>query len=172
MSINFDDLKVQGIKFNYYFICKRKSWLFDKGICMEENSDRVLHGKIVHENSYNKFPSKEKLIDDMIKIDVLEDDNIKEVKISSKMKKSDRMQLLYYLYYLKQLGINKTGTLNYVKEKKVEKVYLTKDDEIEIEKILLEIKRLLLEKKPPKIVKLPYCKKCAYYEFCYIKEEE
>ena len=49
------------------------------------------------------------------------------------MQSSDRMQLLYYLYYLKQFGINKTGTLNYVKEKKVEHVNLTEEYEKEIE---------------------------------------
>ncbi|MCE0572950.1 CRISPR-associated protein Cas4 [Clostridioides difficile] len=24
---------------------------------------------------------------------------------------------------------------------------------------------------PPKIEKKPYCTKCAYYEFCFVKEE-
>lgn len=40
MEFDFESLKVQGIKFNYYFICKRKLWLFDKGITMENNSDK------------------------------------------------------------------------------------------------------------------------------------
>ena len=34
------------------------------------------------------------------------------------MKKADEMQLYYYIYYLKKLGINKKGMINYVKEKK------------------------------------------------------
>lgn len=171
MEFNFEDLKVQGIKFNYYFICKRKLWLFDKGICMENNSERVLQGKIVHENSYSsKEKFKEKLIDNMIKIDLIEDDKIKEVKISSKMKESDKMQLMYYLFYLKNLGIKKQGTINYVKEKKIEKVDLTDQEEEKIKDTLIKIKTILDLKKPPKVQKLPYCKKCAYYEFCYIKE--
>ncbi|WP_286317289.1 Dna2/Cas4 domain-containing protein, partial [Romboutsia ilealis] len=51
MSIDIEDLKVQGVKINYYYICKRKLWLFSKGITMEQNSSRVESGKIVHENS-------------------------------------------------------------------------------------------------------------------------
>ena len=47
------------------------------------------------------------------------------------MSKSARMQLLYYLYYLKQKGIQKTGIINYVKEKKIEKVKLTRKNEKE-----------------------------------------
>ncbi|MGL4740815.1 MAG: Dna2/Cas4 domain-containing protein [Sarcina sp.] len=100
MEFNFENLKVQGVKFNYYFICKRKLWLFSNGITMEENSERVTLGKLIHENSYKKKGNnKEKLIDNMIKLDILDKKNISEVKITSKMEESDRYQLLYYLYY-------------------------------------------------------------------------
>lgn len=170
MDFNFEDLKVQGTKFNYYFICKRKLWLFDRGISMECNSDRVLQGKVTHDNSYNKAKHKEKLVDNMIRLDIVEDDNVKEVKISSKMKESDRMQILYYLFYLKQLRIEKKGTINYVKEKKIEEVELDEKSEEKIKETLINIKALLEEKYPPKVIKLPYCKKCAYYEYCYVKE--
>lgn len=173
MEYNFDDFKVQGTKFNYYFVCKRKLWLFSKGIAMEEENDRVQQGKITHEYAYkNKEDKKEKLIDGLIKIDILEKEDIREVKLSSKMRDSDRMQLLYYLYYLKQLGIIKRGTLNYVKERRVEEVVLTIQDEKQIEEVLKDIKDILKLKYPPKVVKLPYCKKCAYYEYCYVKEIE
>lgn len=86
------------------------------------------------------------------------------------MEKSDKMQLLYYLFYLKQLGIEKKGTINYVKEKRVDEVVLTKDDEEEIKQTLVKIKNILAQDKPPALAKLPYCKKCSYYEFCYVKE--
>lgn len=171
MEFNFEDFKVQGTKFNYYYICKRKLWLFSKGICMEGSNDRVQQGKITHEDSYkSKEVDKEKLIDGIIKIDILEKESVREVKLTSKMQSSDRMQLLYYLYYLKQLGINKTGTLNYVKEKKVEHVNLTEEYEKEIENTLVDINKILRLKLPPKIEKYSICNKCSYYEFCYVKE--
>ena len=52
VPIDLEVLKVQGVKINYYYVCKRKLWLFSKGITMEQNSSRVLSGKIVHEDSY------------------------------------------------------------------------------------------------------------------------
>lgn len=88
------------------------------------------------------------------------------------MKTSDRMQILYYLFYLKQMGINKKGTINYVKEKKIEEVELTGESEKIIKETLIKINNLLKERKPPMVEKLPYCKKCAYYEFCYVEENE
>lgn len=172
MSIDIENLKISGIKMDYYFICKRKLWLFDKGISMESDNDRVIQGKVVHEESYKKQKSKEVLIDNLIRLDIIDKNYVKEVKISSTMKKADKMQLLYYLYYLKSIGINRKGTLNYVKEKLVEEVELTKEDEMLIEEVLKEIDMLCKQKYPPKIENYPYCKKCAYYEYCYVQEDD
>lgn len=172
MSIDLEQLNIQGVKINYYFVCKRKLWLFSKGITMEQNSDRVMTGKLVHENSYKRKKHKELLIDNLLKLDILDDTYIREVKISSKMEKADKMQLYYYLYYLKKLGINKKGMLNYVKERRQEEIELTEEIEKEVEKVILDIVKINKNLKPPKLEKLPYCIKCAYYEFCYVKEEE
>lgn len=172
MEFNVEEFKTQGIKVNYYFICKRKLWLFDKGITMEEKNDRVLQGKNLHEIAYPRQKTKEVLIDDIIKVDIMEEDNIKEIKISSKMWLADKMQIAYYLYYLDYLGIKKTGTINYVKEKRIEEIKLTDELKRQIEETLIDIKNIVSMKKPPEFQKLPYCKKCAYYEFCYAKEIE
>jgi len=172
MSIDLEQLNIQGVKINYYFVCKRKLWLFSKGITMEQNSDRVITGKLVHENSYKRKKHKELLIDNLLKLDIVDDTYVREVKISSKMEKADKMQLYYYIYYLRKLGINKKGMLNYVKEKRQEEIELTPEIEKEVEKVILDIVKINKNKKPPTIEKLPYCTKCAYYEFCFVKEEE
>lgn len=172
MSIDLENLKVQGVKINYYYICKRKLWLFSKGITMEQNSGRVESGKIIHENSYKRMKNKEVLIDDILKLDIIKGDHVREVKISSKMQEADKMQLYYYLYYLKNaLAIEKKGLMNYVKEKKQEELILTDEIEEKIEHTLINIKRLCENNFPPKLEKLPYCNKCAYYEFCFAEEE-
>lgn len=164
-------LRVQGVKINYYYVCKRKLWLFSKGITMEHNSNRVLSGKVVHESSYPRLKKKEILVDDLLKLDIVDGEYIREVKMSSKMSEADRMQLLYYLYYLKQKGVEKKGLVNYVKEKRVEEVELTTKDEKKIENMLKQINEIANYSSPPKVRELPYCKKCAYYELCYIDEE-
>lgn len=164
--------QIQGVKLNYYFICKRKSWLFSKGISMEHNSDRVLSGQVIHKNSYPRMKKREVLIDGLLKLDIVDGDYIREVKISSKMSKADRMQLLYYLYYLKKKGIEKKGLINYVKERRMEEIELTEDDELEIKKALKGIEQVLQLKSPPEVINARICKKCAYYSFCYVKEED
>lgn len=171
MSIDLEQLNIQGVKINYYYICKRKLWLFTKGITMEQNSDRVMSGKLIHENSYKKEKHKELLIDNLLRLDIMNSEYVREVKISSKMKKADKMQLYYYLYYLKKIGINKKGMINYVKEKRQEEIELTAEKETEIEKTIENIIKISTLKKPPRLEKLTYCTKCAYYEFCFVKEE-
>lgn len=94
---------------------------------MEQENDRVLEGKILHETAYKRDKQKDIYINNTINIDRIDKEYVKEIKISSKMEKADKMQLYYYLYYLKQLGLNKKGLLNYVKEKRKEEIILTSE---------------------------------------------
>ncbi len=128
-NINLEELKISGLKVNYYFICKRKLWLFDRKITMEEKSEKVILGAILHEISYKRDKTREVLIDNLISIDILDSFNIKEIKYSDKMEKADKMQILYYLYYLKKLGIHKKGIVNHPKQRKREYIELKPEDE-------------------------------------------
>lgn len=166
-KVNINDLKVNGIKLNYYLICKRKLWLYDRNISMENNSDRVSMGKILHENAYSGA-NKEIMIDNLISLDIIDQHNIREVKSSDKMSDADKMQILYYLFYLKNVGIERKGIINYPKQRKREFIELTDELEHEIINILIDIKNILAKEKPIPVIDQPYCKKCAYYEFCYI----
>ena len=59
-----------GSQVNYYFICKRKLWLFSHNIELEPESDLVKLGKLLHENRY-KRKMKEVQVD-RIKVDFME----------------------------------------------------------------------------------------------------
>ncbi|NNU92987.1 CRISPR-associated protein Cas4 [Geobacillus sp. NFOSA3] len=161
---------VSGVQMHYYKVCKRKLWLFSKGIALEEEHDRVVEGKILHERAYPRLDEREILVDSTFKLDALDGEYIREIKISSKMADADRFQMLYYLYELKKRGIIKKGLISYTKERKTEEVILTEKDEKEIEKAIGEIYRVLQLHSPPPLKKLTYCPKCAYYEFCYALE--
>src|SRR5574344_850996 len=164
---NTNDLpKIQGIKVNYYFICKRKLWLFAKGLGFENLSERVSIGKILHETAYPREKEREILIDDTIMLDLASEDYIREIKLSSKMEEADKMQVYYYLYFLKQKGIIKKGMINYVKEKRREEIELTDEIEQKIKFVLDDIRKICEHTNPPEYKKLKYCTKCAYYEFC------
>ena len=68
---------VTGTHFNYYQLCRRKLWLFANGINMEQESDLVYEGKLVHESSYPQRTSKYEEVEiDGIKVDYYDAKNI------------------------------------------------------------------------------------------------
>lgn len=162
-------MNVSGLQINYYFICKTKLWLFSHNISFELENENVKLGIILHENSYkneNSFYIDNLINFDFIKItDCVE---IHEVKKTQKMDKSHEYQLLYYMFYLKnEKDIdNIKGYLDYPKNRKKKEVYLTKEKEEELIKIIDEINKIN-SNKMPKPQKSKICRKCAYFEFCF-----
>ncbi len=163
---------VGGVDLAYYALCKRKLWLYKKGIGMEDESDRVLQGKVLHETAYPRLEKKEILIDGAFKLDAFDGDYVREIKLTSKMEKSDTMQMLFYLYQLSLREICKKGLISYTKEKKTVEVVLTKDTEKDIKKAIAGVYEILDKPSPPAVIKLPYCKSCAYFGFCYATEAD
>ena len=161
--------QISGTMFYYYFVCKRKLWFFSNGIQLEEDNEDVILGKLIDENSYSK-ELKHISIDNTVNIDFIKDWKIlHEVKKQKSIEEAGVWQLKYYLYFLKIRGIKiEKGILDYPKLKKREEVFLSKDDEKKIKEILSEIKKITLMEKPPELEKLKICKKCAYFEYCYI----
>lgn len=161
-----------GVELAYFSVCKRKLWLYKKGIGMEDENDRVIQGKVLHEHSYPGLKEKEILIDGAFKVDSIDGKYLREVKLSSKMVESDKMQMLYYLYQLSLRGIEKIGLLSYTKEKKTIEVELTENQKKKIQKAIAQVYQILNQPLPPAVKKVPYCKNCAYFVFCYAGEGE
>jgi len=47
-------IRFTGTRINYYFLCRKKLWYFAKNIEMEQTSDAVYLGKLIHETSYDR----------------------------------------------------------------------------------------------------------------------
>lgn len=72
-----------------------------------------------------------------------------EVKSSSKMVEVDQAQLLYYLFVLDQMGIQRKDKIHYPKEKRVDELELTEQYKQEIPKWLFQIQKIIQLEKPP-----------------------
>ena len=123
------DSEITGIMVYYYFVCKRKLWYFCHGIQMEADNENVQLGKLLDASSYSR-DSKHVLIDNMINIDFIRDKNeVHEVKKSKAIEDAGIWQLKYYLYYLKNKGVNDvTGSIDYPLIKKKIHVELSEED--------------------------------------------
>lgn len=161
--------KITGVMIYYYYVCKRKLWYFAHNLSMEDNSELVGLGKLVDEDSYSR-ENKHILIDESINIDFLQSWKIvHEVKKSKSIEQASIWQLKYYIMVLEDKGMDiEKGILDFPLIRKREIVYFTQEDRKELENTVEDIKNIIKEKRPPEFEKMKICKKCAYFEFCYI----
>ena len=80
---------------------------------------------------------------------------------------------MYYLKVLKEKGIVRKGRLEFIEKNKSDKkviyVELTEENEKQLEVYIQKIDELIQQEKVPEcLAKTQQCKKCAYYEYCYI----
>ena len=134
---------------------------------MEETSDLVLLGKLLHERGYAR--KRKEVQVGRVKIDFIQSGcEIHEVKRSRKAEDAHVFQLLYYLYYLKRYaGVDGKGVLHYPLLRRTVDVELTDDAVGRLESVLEEIGEILSRQNPPEPVRIPYCRRCSYNELCW-----
>ncbi len=159
-----NDIQVAGTLINYYFNCKRQCYLMFYHMNIGQDHFLLDLGRFYHE----QFEDKQKLIiDNIIAIDKIQKDFVIEYKKSNSNTMGTKYQLLFYLYILKQHGINKKGLIKFKENKKNIEVILTEQEEKNLKKIIQQIKELIKQPAPPKPIYKTKCKKCAYFDFCF-----
>lgn len=161
---------VNGTLINYYFHCKRQCWLHGNRINLEDNSEDVKIGKAYHEVYKEKNKETEVAIEN-IRIDRITKEYLTEIKKSDADVEATTWQTLYYLKILKEKGIERKGKIEFIeknKERKTIILELDSDKEKQLIDIIKEIEELLLKAEIPLVLNKPKCKKCAYFEYCYL----
>jgi CRISPR-associated exonuclease Cas4 len=170
-------MQITGTHFNYYLICHRKLWLFANGIEMEQNHEHVLDGKLLHETAYSDRAKKFREVElDGIKLDFYDpaEKVIHEIKRSNKVEQAHRWQVKYYIYRLKQSGVEGvTGLLEYPTLRQTEIVTLSQEEQQQISTMEKNIIEIINRPEAPALIKQKsFCRKCAYFDFCYSAEGE
>ncbi len=166
---------------NYYFICRRKLWLFANGITMEHTSNAVAEGKLIGHTTYPQRAERYQEIDvsatlgpgieGLGKIDFYDAKAkvVHEIKKSDSMETAHQWQVKFYLWLLEQNGIGgATGILEYPKLREKTEVSLTDDDRATLLQTATDIKRLAEDERCPAVINAKICKNCSYHDFCYI----
>ena len=163
-------MRVNGTLVNYYFHCKRQCYLHGNRLNLEDNSEQVKIGRALHEEKTQNENTEIAL--ENIRLDRLTDAYLTEIKKSDADATAAKWQLLFYLKVLKDKGIFRKGKLEFLEkgkgDKKIVLVDLTEEAESDLQQYLLEIEALLEQAEVPEVIKKPHCKRCAYYEYCYI----
>ena len=163
------DKDITGLMVYYYEVCKRKLWYFVNKIQLEENNSNVILGKLLEENTYTRDEKKIN-IDGVINIDFIRSKKVlQEIKKSNSIEPASLLQVQYYLYYLEKKGlIGLKGILDYPLLKQTVEVNLTDEDRENLDNIIIGIKEILRKESPPALEKKGICKKCAYFDLCFV----
>ena len=167
MALQPEQLDFTGTQVNYYFVCKRKLWLFSHGMEQEAESDLVILGKLLHEYYYQRGLKEIQV--GRIKIDLFgKRGEIREVKRSRKIEDAHIHQLLYYLYYLKNIiGIEAKGVLHYPLLRRKVELHLGDEESKRIEDVLRKVDKVVSSTTPPQPSWIKACRFCAYSELCW-----
>lgn len=164
--------RITGTLVSYYFICHRKMWLHAKGLDLENvtGNPNVIKGKVLHETRFRREKSHE-LDFDNVKIDFLKYGDevfVHEIKKSKKFEEAHVWQLRYYIYTLKKRGVNcSSGILHYPTSMRKVDVDLSESDVKLLDEIIQDIENILARDKPPGRLEKRFCRKCAFFDFCY-----
>ena len=163
------DKDITGLMVYSYEVCKRKLWYFVNEIQLEENNLNVILGKLLEENTYTRDEKKIN-IDGVINIDFIRSKKIlHEIKKSNSIEPASLLQVQYYLYYLEKKGlVGLKGILDYPLLKQTVEVNLTDGDRENLDNIIIGIKEILRKESPPILEKKGICKKCAYFDLCFV----
>lgn len=164
-------MDINGTLVNYYFHCKRQCYLHGNRINLEDNSENVKIGKALHEAKLADSKNAELGIDN-IKIDKISGEYLIEIKKSDADENASKWQVYYYLSVLKTKGIIKKGKLQFIEKNKKDSktiiLELTPEIEKQLHEISNEISRLIESDNMPSVLNSKQCKKCSYFEYCYI----
>lgn len=162
------DDKMTGIMIYYYFVCKRKLWFFVHEITMEEENEEVQIGKAIDELTYVS-ERKHISIQNEINIDLVRKRGvIHEIKKSRKIEKASIWQVKYYLYYLKQRGVQiSEAMIDYPLLKQTVEVALTEKDENDLRQVISEAMELKKTGEIPAARRMGKCNKCAFCDLCF-----
>lgn len=136
---------------------------------MEQNSELVSIGKIIDETTYSR-QKKRILIDNTVNIDFIENGAVlHEVKKTKSIEEAGIWQVKYYMYYLEEHGVkNIMAEINYPLLRQTKQIFLEEEDKEVLKRIgenIIEISNL---DKPPEVLNARFCKKCAYFDLCYV----
>jgi CRISPR-associated exonuclease Cas4 len=137
-------------------------------IIPDEDFSSLEIGRTIHDIFYKDF--RKEVSFEGIKLDFIkkEEKIVCEVKTSSKFLEATKFQVAYYLYRLKEYGISTSGEVLVPQERKKIRIVLDKELEKKLLESLKEIGKIIELEKPPAPVRIPFCRRCAYREMCWV----
>lgn len=163
----FKEEQITGTLVNYFVTCKREAWLYAHKIHANQDDENVLMGKAISqikEAKMQDFPFSN------LHFDKLSRERghymITEYKKSLKNPNAAKMQLLFYMFILKEALKLKAVQGKVVCGKRSFLVEGSDENFTTIKTTIQEIINVVNEPKSPLFIYKKICDKCAYRDYC------
>jgi CRISPR-associated exonuclease Cas4 len=169
--------KLTGTLLWYWAICKREAWLMAHELNPDEDDPYLELGRFLSQSSYPRARRRELSLPGM-KLDLIEDANgdgeviVAEIKKSSRFLEAARLQVLFYLRRLEEHEVSARGELRIPKERRRFPIELDAEGRERLDRAIADLAALVTEPLPPPAERIPFCRRCAYREFCWGDIEE
>ncbi len=162
-------VQITGTIIQSYSICLRQTWLMSRQIIPDQDHPFIEIGRLIDNESYDRDRKKIELEDMVIDLIKVKDGSllVGEIKKTSKAEESAKLQLAFYLYRLKEIGVIAKGVLLFPKERKRIPMELDAELEEKLKKMFRDIEAIIQNPLPPPAKRIKYCTNCAYREFCW-----
>ena len=153
-------MKITGTLIKNYLHCKREAYLYYYGLNFRNELVKI--GEVMHEEQNpNEF------VFESLKIDDIQDNDIVEFKKTSSNKEGTKFQVLWYLKYFKDRGLNLKGRIVDLTNNSSKIVVLNENNERELLNLIEEIKSVLKGDLPEKNKRRKNCKGCSFFDYCW-----
>ena len=167
--------RITGTLVWYAMICDREVWLMAHELEPDRDDARLEWGRFLSEITYPHSRKREVNLPGM-KLDIVERQGTRlivgEIKASSRFIEAARMQVLFYLWRLREMGVEAEGELRFPEERRRLPVRLDQEGEQALREVMARIETIVAQPLPPPPKRIAYCRACAYREFCWSDEPE
>jgi CRISPR-associated exonuclease Cas4 len=163
-----DPFKVTGGMVKSINICERQAYFHQQDVDVVGDNQLIQIGNLIEERFYDEEDDEILIIDGMISPDQIDNGIIYETKKSSGAIESSKLQLEYYIWYLKETrGRKYDGVIRIPEERKTEEIDFDDIREDMIKESIMRLYVLYTESDIPRFEKIPACKNCAYKDICW-----
>jgi len=163
------EVRVLGSFVQAYLICPRQVWLMSRQIAPDEDNVHLALGRLIGAQAYGR--ERKEVRFEHLTIDLVQRGGrhlvVGEVKKSSRAREAARMQLAFYLYELREMGIEAEGELLFPEERRRERLVLDPELARQVENLKARVRVLILAPSAPLPTRIRFCARCAYAEFCW-----
>ena len=166
--MTFTPTLLNGTLIHYYVTCKREAWLYSRRIHADQWDENIAMGKAlaqIKEEQLHTFPFSQLQFDKIGK--QRGHYLVTEYKKTLKNPEGAKMQLLFYMYQLKNSLKLREINGKVVSGRTVLFIEGNEQNMRKMQTLIDEVCHFLETETPPPFQAIKFCKSCGYRDYCY-----